>query len=195
MRPFTDADRFWPLERLRTYALFHLSDPAWPWDPDAPDVAAGRRVLKFQSIREMAAEADRMCEGRVGHKPPSQVALFLYQFPDRDYEDCLYAHWALHADKTIGPGACAAAIWIEPLEFPDDGPEIQYWATWHLTQHPWNGAARHFAEKLLRSSKVVWVSPQARQRLVDHLKAHHADADAFLAQAPLHHHPLHTPAR
>ena len=172
------------------YPLFTRFDPAFAFDPEGPDIAAGRRVLKFTTITQMAQEADRMCRLYEGKRPPSQVALFLYQFPNRDYEDCLYAHWALHADKTIGPGCCAAAIWIEPLEFPEDGEEIQYWTTWRLTQHPWSGPARGFAERLLRSAKVKWFSPDARAMLEAYLRAHHGAVDAFLAQPQLTAHPL-----
>lgn len=184
------AQPFWPLEKLETYPLFRRFEPAWAYDPEGPDVVADRQLLKFTTIQEMADNADALCRERAGQFPPCQVALFLYQFPDRGYDDCLHAHWALHADKALGPGHCASAIWIEPLAFPADGPEIQKWATWHLTQHPWGGLARHFAERCWLSAKVRWVSEEARELLRAYLEANHDEAAGFMAQPAEPRHPL-----
>src|ERR1700761_9433445 len=106
MRPFDDSERYWHLDRLRAYPDFVLSDPAWAFDPASPDVEAGRKHMRFESMRAMGQHADRLCERYMGMRAPCQVSLFLYQFPDRDQDDRLYALWALRADKALGPAAC-----------------------------------------------------------------------------------------
>jgi hypothetical protein len=181
MRPFTEDERFWPLGRLKAYPAFSLFAPAWPFDPGALDVEIGRRVLKFTSIPQMAAEADKLCALYEGTVPPCPIALFVYQFPNRDFEDCAFAHWALHADKALGPAACFAALAIEPVEYPADAEEIQYAAAWQLARHPW-AAARPFFEKALRYHGMPWVSARAKALFDAHFDAHHPNPDGFRAQ-------------
>lgn len=192
-RPFTEAERYWHLDRLRAYPDFVEFEPAWAWDGGGEDVASSRRVLKFHTIREMARQANLACEKHMGQKPPCKVALFVSQFPSRDFEDCVYAHWALHADKHAGPEYCCAAITIEPFEWPDDAEEIQYWATWHLTRHPWDiGPARQYAEKLARSThpRWSWVSDRAKALLWSYIEDNHKNLEAWKAQGPYKRHPM-----
>lgn len=196
---FTEADRIWPLERLRAYPLFGEFEPAFAFDPQGPDIVAERGLLQHRTVRELASRVDAMAKVHEGplsapaghHLPPhSQCALFLYQFPDRDEDDCLYAHWAMHADKRLGPGVCVAGASVAPADYPDVAAEVQYWAVYLLTKHPWAGRARGAAESLWRSSKVHWVSAEARALLEAYIDANHGALGAFKALGPLHRHPL-----
>lgn len=175
------AQPLWPLEKLETYPLFSRFEPAWAYDPTAADVVADRQLLKFTTIQEMAANADALCRVHMGQQPPCQVSLFLYQFPDNGFEDCIYAHWAMMADKALGPSHCAAAISIEPVEFPHDGPAIQRNGVARMIQHPWTGLTQRYAVGCLKSAKVRWVSDEAHAALMAYVRHHHPHHEAALA--------------
>lgn len=184
-----------PLETLETYPLFRRHDPVVPIDLNDHRICGGPNRLHYAqnggAVREMIEQADRTCYQYTGQKPPSQVGLFLAQFPDGTYDDATFALAALHLHKEIGAGCCCAAAWIEPLEYDDEvGAQIQEWAVYHLTLHPWS-TAREWAERLARSAKVKWVSHRAQHELHDYIRRNHDHAEEFLAQHKAVHHPLH----
>lgn len=187
---FTDADRLWPLARLRRYRMFVAFEPAWPFDPDGPDVVAARAFLAHRTVADMASACDHMALAEEGRQPPSICGLFLRQFPDLTEDDFLYAHWAMHADRRLGPSVCTAGASVTPGRYPVEGAQVQYWAIYQLVKHPWDGPARGQAEALARSSQIVWVSPEARALLDAYIDANHGALAAFRAAPPLHTHPL-----
>jgi hypothetical protein len=170
----------WPLEHLRTFGDFVEFSPAWDYSPTLPEVVAARDHLQHRTIEDLVRRVDEMAITYEGRMPPSQCALFLRQFPDVEDEDYLYAHWAMHADKQLGPGVCWAGAALAPREYPEVGDEVQYWAVYRLTQHPW-AAARNHMEKLAKSSKVRWVSSKARELLDAHILKHHEHHAEFYA--------------
>lgn len=183
------------LDWLKRYELFREHDPVIPIDVSDPELSLREwevyRGGEAGSVRDMILACDTKCRDYMGHRPPSQGGLFLAQFPDTGPDDAAFALAALHFHREIGAGYCAAAIWIEALEFDEvAGARIQRRACYCLSRHPW-ASGRHMIEKTLRSSKIKWLSPEGKGFLEASVRANHPRHAAFFAQKPLHHHPLH----